>query len=201
MLSATRSSVVAMDLKETLHRYLRVERDALIWKLEGLGERAVRTPLTSTGTNLLGLVRHATGVEADYFGSVFDRPLPFDLGFDMEGGDNADFWVPADVSTQEVVDLYTRVQGHADATIEALPLDAPGRVPWWGPKSGTTLGHVLVHVTTELARHAGHADILREELDGAVGLRADNGNMASEDAQWWVGYRARLQEVADSFDD
>lgn len=189
-----------MELKATLHRYLRIERDALIWKLEGLGERAVRTPLTSTGTNLLGLVRHATGVEADYFGSVFERPVPFDLGFDMEGQDNADFWVPADVSTQEVLDLYTRVQQHADATIEALELDAPARVPWWGRRSDTTLGQVIVHVTADLARHAGHADILREELDGAVGLRADNGNMASEDAQWWADYRVRLQEVADSFE-
>lgn len=190
-----------MELKETLHRYLRLERDALIWKLEGLGERAVRTPLTSTGTNLLGLVRHATGVEADYFGSVFDRPPPFELGFDMEGEENADFWVPAEVSTQEVVDLYARVQEHADATIAELPLDAPGRVPWWGRKAETTLGQVIIHVTSDLARHAGHADILREELDGAVGLRAGSTNMASEDARWWADYRARLQGVADSFED
>ena len=127
--------------------------------------------------------------------------MGFDLGFDMEGQDNADFWVPADVSTQEVVDLYARVQEHADATIEALPLHAPGHVPWWGAKSATTLGHVIVHVTTDLARHAGHADILREELDGAVGLRAGSSNMASEDARWWADYRARLQDVADSFTD
>lgn len=188
-----------MELKETLHRYLRLERDALIWKLEGLGERHVRSPMTATGTNLLGLVRHATGVEAEYFGLVFGRPLPFELGWDMEGEDNADFWVPAQESTQDVLDLYARVQRHADATIRELPLDAPGRVPWWG-RPETTLGHVLVHVIGDLARHAGHADILREELDGAVGLQEGNANMATGDARWWADYRGRLQGIADSFE-
>ena len=189
-----------MEPKDTLHRYLRLQRDALIWKLEGLGERAVRTPLTTTGTNLLGLVRHATGVEAEYFGLVFGRPLPFELGWDMDGEDNADFWVPAHESTLDVIDLYTRVQRHADATIEALPLEAAGHVPWWG-RPETTLGHVLVHVGTDLARHAGHADILREQLDGAVGLSAGNDNMAAGDAGWWADYRARLQRIADGFTD
>lgn len=187
-----------MELKATLHRYLRSERDALIYKLEGLGERAVRMPMTSTGTNLLGLVRHATGVEADYLGLVFDRPVPFELGWDQDGEENADFWVPAQESTQDVLDLYARVQEHADATIAALPLDAPGHVPWWG-RPETTLGHVLVHVISDLARHAGHADILREEVDGAVGLRADNPNMATDDARWWAAYRARLRDLALTF--
>jgi hypothetical protein len=187
-----------MELKDTLHRYLRLERDALIWKLEGLGERQVRTPMTATGTNLLGLVRHATGVEAEYLGLVFDRPLPFVLGWDMDGEDNDDFWVPAEESTQDALDLYARVQQHADATIEALPLEAPGRVPWWG-RPETPLGHVLVHVIGDLARHAGHADILREKLDGAVGMQEGNANMPTDDARWWADYRARLQGIADSF--
>lgn len=187
-----------MELKDTLHRYLRIESDALIWKLEGLSERQVRTPMTSTGTNLLGLVRHATGVEADYFGLVLGRPLPFELGWDMDAEDNSDFWVPAEESTLDVIDLYTRVQAHADATIRELPLDAPGRVPWWG-RQETTLGHILVHVIGDLSRHAGHADILREELDGAVGLQPGNDNMPSDDARWWADYRARLQQIADSF--
>lgn len=187
-----------MDLKDQLHRYLRSERDALVWKLEGLSERAVRTPLTRTGTNLLGLVRHATGVEADYFGLVFDRPSGLDLGFDMDAEDNSDFWVPAAVSTQEVIDLYARVQEHADATIAALDLDAPGHVPWWG-RPETTLGHVILHVISDLARHAGHADILREQLDGEVGLTSGNTNLPTGDAGWWAAYRARVQAVADSF--
>ena len=189
-----------MELKDTLHRYLKLERDALIWKLEGLGERQVRTPMTATGTNLLGLIRHATGVEAEYFGLVFDRPIPFELGWDMDSEDNVDFWVPAEESTQDVLDLYARVQEHADATIRELPLDAPGRVPWWG-RQETTLGHIIIHVTGDLARHAGHADIIREELDGAVGLQPGNDNMASDDARWWADYRARLQRIADSFAD
>ncbi len=58
---------------------------------------------------------------------------------------------------------------------------------------------VLVHMCVEVARHAGHADIVREELDGAVGLVPGNENMPSADARWWADYRARLQRVADAF--
>ncbi len=62
--------------KEYLHSDLREVREAMLWKLEGLSEYDARRPLTSTGTNLLGLVKHLSITEASYFGEVFGRPFP-----------------------------------------------------------------------------------------------------------------------------
>ncbi len=62
------------DQKADLHRYLQIGRDALLWKLEGLSEYDVRRPMTPTGTNLLGLVKHVATMEYEYFGRVFGRP-------------------------------------------------------------------------------------------------------------------------------
>ena len=63
------------DVKTDLLVYLQDARDALLWKLEGLSEYDVRRPMTATGTNLLGLVKHLTGAEAAYFGAAFGRPV------------------------------------------------------------------------------------------------------------------------------
>jgi Protein of unknown function (DUF664) len=59
-----------------------------------------------------------------------------------------------------------------------------------------TLHQVLVHVIAELHRHAGHADVVRELVDGAAGLRADNDNLPDGDVRWWQEYRDRLEQVA-----
>jgi hypothetical protein len=100
-------------------------------------------------------------------------------------------------SQEQLVDLYRRVWTHSDATIARLPLDAPGTVPWWPPeRAGTTLHTVLVHMIAETDRHAGHADIIRELIDGTAGARADNSNLPDVDAAWWADYRARVEEAA-----
>lgn len=70
-------------------------------------------------------------------------------------------WVREDESCTEIVDGYRRAWRHADATIESLPIDASGRVPWW-PQPEVKLFDVMVHVLTETNRHASHGDILRE---------------------------------------
>jgi hypothetical protein len=75
-------------------------------------------------------------------------------------------------------------------------MDAPGLVPWWGDRGKTTLHIVLVHMIAETARHAGHADIVRESIDGSAGARADNSNLPEGDAQQWSSYRDRLEEIA-----
>src|SRR5438132_2898840 len=64
------------DEKALLHAHLRLQRDALLWKLEGLRETDLRRPLTGTGTNLLGLAKHLTGIEGAYFCDAFGRPRP-----------------------------------------------------------------------------------------------------------------------------
>jgi hypothetical protein len=187
------------DAKAVLHRYLQNHRDVMLWKLDGLSEYDARRPLTPTGTNLLGLVKHLAMVEAGYFGDVFGRPMPDKPGWFDDETPNIDMWAGADESQADIVALYRRVWQHADRTIEELPLDAPGTVPWWGVRGSVTLHRILVHVTAETARHAGHADIVRELIDGAAGLRRDNDNLWQADGESWADYRERLQAVADAF--
>jgi len=147
-------------MKADLHRYLQAAREALVWKLDGLSEHDVRRPLTPTGTNLLGVVKHVASVEAGYLGDTFERPFPEPLPwFDEDAEPNADMW-----ATQEE------------------PRDQD-----------------LVHMIAETDRHAGHADIVRELIDGSVGVRPGNDNMAPGDRAWWEGYRDRLEEVAGEF--
>ena len=186
------------DPKATLHRYLRSGRDALLWKLEGLSEYDVRRPMTPTGTNLLGLLKHLAMVEAGYFCDTFGREFADPPAwFEDVSEPNIDIWATADESREDIVDLYRRAAAAADATIDALDADAVGRVPWWPEeRNEVTLHHVLVHMATETHRHAGHADIVRELIDGAVGLRQDNDNMAPGDQTWWESYRDKLEQVA-----
>jgi uncharacterized damage-inducible protein DinB len=188
-----------LEPKETLATYLQSLREALLWKLDGLGERDLRWPRTATGTNLLGLVKHVASMEFSYFGKVFGRPpnepMPW-LAPDAE--DNADMWATVDQSRDWVVDFYRRSWAHADATIAALELDSPGLVPWWGPaRRDVTLHQILVHMITETARHAGHADIVREGIDGEAGMRRDNTNLPDADREWWAAYVDTLRRVAD----
>ncbi|GAA3429249.1 DinB family protein [Streptosporangium sandarakinum] len=190
--------MTASDPKSDLHRYLKVAREALLWKLDGLSEYDLRRPMTPTGTNLLGLVKHVAGTEAGYFGDVFGRPFPEPLPWmEEEAEANADMWATAEESRDEIVALYRRVWAHSDATIEALELDAAGRVPWWPDgRNEVTLHRILIHMIAETDRHAGHADIVRELIDGAAGLRQDGSNLPPGDRSWWEEYRARLEHVA-----
>ncbi len=160
-----------MDAKSNLHRYLRTAREALLWKLDGLSSYDVRRPLTPTGTNLLGLVKHLAGVEAGYFGNTFGRPFAEPMPWTAEDAEpNADMWAAAHESREELVDLYRRVWAHSNATIDSLDLESPGVVPWWPEeRRNVTLHLVLVHTIAETSRHAGHADIVRELIDGTAG--------------------------------
>lgn len=187
-----------MDQKEALHHYLKQSRDDLAGKLDGLPEYDARRPLTPTGTNLLGLVKHVAYTQLGYFTSVFgrpgDRPFP---GEETGDGINADMWARADETREDVLELYRYSAARADETIEALPLDAPGHVPWWRPGSrDVTLQRILVHMTAELARHAGHADIVREAIDAAAGMRPGDPNVPGWTHDEWSAYRERLEAAA-----
>jgi hypothetical protein len=186
------------DHKSDLRWYLQAGRDAVLWKLEGLSEYDVRRPLVPTGTNLLGLVKHLAWVEAGYFGDAFGRPFPDQPPWYADDSEpNDDMWATADESRAEIIGRYRRVWTHADETFDALPLDAPGRVPWWpDDRAEVTLNLVLVHVIAETHRHAGHADVVRELIDGTVGMREGNDNMPAGDEQWWAGYRDRVEDAA-----
>ncbi|MAT05463.1 MAG: hypothetical protein CL424_10525 [Acidimicrobiaceae bacterium] len=189
---------MARDPKETLHRYLRVGREAMLWKLDGLSEYDVRRPMTPTGTNLLGLVKHLATVEYDYFGITFGRPHDEPLPWIADDAPpNADMFATVTETRDDIVGLYGRATAHADATIAALDLDAEGRVPWWSDETNpVTLHWILVHVATETHRHAGHADVARELIDGTAGLRAAATNLPEGDAEWWAAYVARIEATA-----
>jgi hypothetical protein len=186
----------SVDVKGDLHDYLRGARETLVWKLEGLGEYDIRRPLTPTGTNLLGLVKHNAGTHVLYFGQVFGRARDMSLPWMLEGaGPNADMWAKPDETREGIVALYRSTWELADATINELPLDAIGRVPWWGD-SPVTLHHVLVHVTSETQRHAGHADIIREFIDGSAGLLNGHDNLRAGHPDAWQELRDQIEDAA-----
>ncbi|MCX4881515.1 DinB family protein [Streptomyces sp. NBC_00847] len=190
--------MTASDPKADLLRYLQDARDALLWKLEGLSEYDARRPLTPTGTNLLGLVKHVTFVELGYLGDTFGRPSGRPQPWSADNPDpNNDMWATAEESREHIADGYRSAWVHSDATVEALPLDTVGTVPWWPDDNEITLHHALVRVIADTHRHAGHADILRENLDGAAGMRRDNPSLPSADSAWWKEYREQLERVAE----
>lgn len=185
------------DAKSSLHSSLRSVREAMLSKLEGLSEYDIRRPLTPTGTNLLGLIKHLSIVEARYFGETFGRPFPGDARWWVEDDqENAGMWATEGESRAEVIGWYQRAAAHADATIDALALDSFGRVPWWTFPTSVPLFNILVHVISETNRHAGHADILREQLDGVAQIATDNPNLPEHDRAWWESYRARVAHAA-----
>jgi hypothetical protein len=166
----------SQDAKSELQSYLHGARETLVWKLDGLGEYDIRRPMTPTGTNLLGLVKHSTATHIGYFGEVFGQPSAASGSrFPSGTGPAAEFWATVDESREEIVDSYHKAWVLADATIDELTLDTIGHVWWWGD-APVTLHHVMVHVIADTQRHAGHADIIRELLDGATGMLpgADN---------------------------
>ena len=186
--------------KEYLLSDLHDVRQTMLWKLEGLSEYDIRRPLTYTGTNLLGLIKHLATSEAWYFGDVFGRPFPGRWRQWNDPAGHADvMWAAADESAVEIVDRYRQAWAHSDATIAFLDIDAPGHVPWW-PRPDVKLFNILVHVLTETNRHAGHADILREQLDGAVGMEAGGTAQHGRDAAFWEHRRAVVEQAARAAD-
>jgi Protein of unknown function (DUF664) len=167
-----------------------------LWKLDGLGEYDIRRPLTPTGTNLLGLVKHVAGTEAGYLGDTFGRPSEETFA-DPDANPNADLWATPEESREDITGLYRRVWTHSDATIEALPLEATGHVPWWpAPHDEVTLHQMIVHMIAETDRHAGHADIVRELIDGGAGLRDGSSNLPDGDQAWWQAHHDKVQRAA-----
>ncbi len=185
------------DPKAVLHEYLQSAREVMLWKLEGLSEYDMRRPLVPTATNLLGLVRHVTCSEIGYFGLVFGRSFNELLPWRADGEPNGDMWVRSYESTDSVVDLYRRVWSHSDATIAALALNEIGVVPWWPEgNQDISLHQAMVHVMTDIYRHAGHADVLRELIDGAVGSDRRWPSVPQVDDTYWNAYREKVDTAA-----
>ena len=185
--------------KDHLHDHLRWAREALVWKLDGLCEYDIRRPLTSTGTNLLGLIKHLAVWESRYFGEVFGRPFPEPLPrWDDESANDATFWAAEHETRDEIIGLYQRVWEHTNATINTLAIDAPGYVPWWDDH--VKLFNIMVHMLSDTTRHAGHADILREQLDGTVGMTAKSAALHRHDSAFWKARCATIEQAARAAD-
>lgn len=121
-----------------------------------------------------------------YLGEVFDRPLPEPLPrWDVEAERLADMWATEHESRSDVVGRYRRAWEYSDATVDALALDATGRVTWW-QDAEEPLFNILAHLLAETSRHASHTDILREELDGAVGTDAESMAVKDHDPAFWT---------------
>jgi uncharacterized damage-inducible protein DinB len=189
----------AMDVaKRALLQYLRDARAALLSKLDGIDEHDRRRPLTGTGTNLLGLVKHLVGVELGYFGDSFGRPGTESLPWfaDASVWDGADMWATEEESSEYLVGLYRSAWELSDATIEELDLATPASVPWWPEeRRDTDLATLLVRVLDDTARHAGQADIVRELIDG----RGGSDQESFGDHERWRRYVERIEAAAGAF--
>ncbi len=185
--------------QDTLLHYLQIAREAVLWKLDGVSDYDARRPLTPTGTNLLGLVKHLGYVELGYFVESFGRPMPVPSPFDDDAADpHDDLCALPGETREEIVDRYRLAWAESATTFAEHDLDNLGRVPWWPPeRNEVTLGLLLIHVIAETNRHAGHLDILRESLDGAAGMRSGGTNLP--DGYDFAAYVARVQADADRF--
>jgi hypothetical protein len=182
-----------MNVKDELLALLRSSRTVMLTKLDGLSEYDRRRPLTPSGTNLLGLVKHLAGLEYGYLGASFGRPPPErPRWFRDDPYDEIDMWATADESSDYIVGVYRQACAHSDVTVADLELDSPGRVAHWAAgHQETTLGALLIRMAGETAQHAGHADIVRELIDGRTG--AGNDPVAG-DPQYGI-----VQAVAERF--
>jgi hypothetical protein len=189
--------VAAQDLKSELVSRLDRLNQGVLHKLEHLSEYDLRRPMTPTATNLLGLAFHLASLQAEYFGETFDRPFPREDEFYYRTDENADpqddIWVRPEATSAWVVELYRATWEHAKRTIATLELDSPGQIPT-SPYAEVTLGEMLVHMVDETARHAGHMDILRELIDGAIGRYPGDGRIDGD--YDWAAYWERVEAGA-----
>ncbi|MFI1157867.1 DinB family protein [Streptomyces sioyaensis] len=148
--------------RPTLLAFLNYLREAVIAKAQGLADQQARTPGVPSGTSLLGLVKHLTAAEHHWFVRSFEGAdtAPLDLGMELTDEDAA----------EDLITAYREAVARSNAIVEACDdLSRPCARAAGTAAEVRSLRWVLVHMIEETARHAGHADILREQADGAVG--------------------------------
>lgn len=193
-------SIATGTEKALLHARLTLSRDELVWKLEGVGDADVRRPMTDSATNLIGLVKHLTLLEGYYFCDAFGRPRPtlaWESDEDAKLGFPSDFYAKPDELVGDLIADYHAACAAADLTIEELDLDTEG----WHPAGiRVSLRWMLINVIIDTARHTGHADIIREQLDGATGTHRPIQGLKQppKDAELWRTYYARVRGDLDT---
>ena len=148
--------------RDVLLYYLNKNRDAVVRTSEGLTDAQQRAPGVDSGTNLLGLIQHLTGVEVHWLQRVF-------LGADVDTEDSMD--VPVGATREDVVAAYRAACAQSDEIVRACPdLSTMAKIANPGEDQIDSLRRIVAHMIEETARHAGQADILRELIDGATDL-------------------------------
>lgn len=150
--------------RESLLAAIERHRDAIRWKLDGLDDEQLRASHLRSGLTPIGLVKHVAAVEYGWFCATFGRshePLPFDLD-----DENADFRVGPDDSTADVLAFWERARAAANGAVAEIDLETTGTA-WFG--DDVSMRWVMIHMLEELARHAGHMDVMRELIDGMTG--------------------------------
>lgn len=182
---------------DLLLRHLQSSRDGFLWKLQGVSEYDARRPLTPTGSNLLGIVKHVAGVEHDYLSLCFGDQPAFPMPWNDTDEPNADMYASDEESVESIVAMYRTAWRVDDASVRSRGLDAIGNVPWWGPGGvAATMFRLLLHTVDETARHLGQVDILRESIDGSAGVREGGTNLPPLGAQGWSSYSEMLEQLA-----
>ncbi|HET6294708.1 MAG TPA: DinB family protein [Kribbella sp.] len=151
--------------REALTQQLDFHRATLLRKLEGLDGEQLRRPMTASGLSLLGLVKHLAETEHGWFLRIYGGLPEPDL-FSTDGDPDADFRVGPDETADALVGQYLLTCERARAVVAAGGLDDVVRTP---SGAEANLRAILVHMVQETARHNGHADIIREAIDGTTG--------------------------------
>jgi len=154
--------------KETLEEFLDYHRETLLWKTSGLSDYDLRRQMVPPGTSLLGIVKHLGFVEQNWFfgftGLEYETPVPW-----TEEDPDADFRIEPGETTQAIVDFYRGKVARSREIAAAASLDDISKRREVPPEGLPTLRWILIHMIEETAWHNGHADILREQIDGVTG--------------------------------
>lgn len=150
--------------KEMLTRFLDYQRGIVLRKAAGLSDEELRRPMTPSNVTLLGMVKHLAYVERWWFQAMFaGQHVPFPW---TDDDPDADFRVEPDETTESIVELYRDEVERSQAIATAAGLDEVAKD---SRREGKTMRWILLHMIEEVARHLGHADIIRENLDGSTG--------------------------------
>ena len=147
--------------RQILSEFLDQQLDVILWKLDGLTDDQLRQSVTASGMCLLALAKHVAGVPSYWLCEVFGRPYE-----PWPGTETDDVELDPGDTTDSVLGYYARARAASDQAISELDLDATGTT-WLGDT--VSFRWAILHTIEEAARHAGHADLMRERIDNTTG--------------------------------
>ena len=159
------------DEATTLRAFLDYHRDTLRWKCAGLTQQQLAQALPPTDMTLGGLMKHLALVESDWFEDTFagGSPMPpFDT-VDWDADRDWEINSAKDDTPEELLALFEAACSRSRAVVEACASLDQRSVKTDSEGNHFTLRWILVHMIEEYARHNGHADFLRERIDGLTG--------------------------------